>query len=131
MAKPRTKAGSEKHMASKFVGKWMCQFYDWEHDLIVPTPPFPLTIEQVSETVLKGSYPIREHPEHPPATLEGPLTNKGKAWAGYFKGILEGTFLFVIGDDGESFHGAWVLDKREGPPQPWWGCRREVAESND
>jgi hypothetical protein len=110
-------------MSSKFVGTWMCQFYTWDSDSIVPTPPFPLTIEQKSKAVLRGSYPIREHPEHPDATLEGPLTNDGSVWAGTFKGKLEGTFVFVLGKDGHDFHGAWVLDGREGPPQPWWGYR--------
>jgi hypothetical protein len=108
-------------MKSPFVGTWLCQFYTWDNDTIAPVPHFPLTIKQDKEGSLDGTYPLENHAD---AVMWGPLTNDGRVWVGTFKGILEGTFVFVLSDDSNSFHGAWVLDKREGPPQPWWGYKK-------
>jgi hypothetical protein len=107
---------------SHFVGTWTCQFYTWDTDTIAPVPPFPLTITQDSEDALDGTYPL---PHHADAVMYGPLTNEGRVWAGTFKGILEGTFLFILSDDKKTFYGAWVLGDQEGPPQPWWGTRQK------
>jgi hypothetical protein len=112
---PSTQAGS-----SSFVGTWTSEFYNWQENKILPPGKFPLTITQESPETLDGSFPLEGHHD---AKLWGHLSHGGRLWCGTFKGILEGTFVFILDDDEKSFHGAWVLDEREGPPQPWWGVK--------
>lgn len=106
--------------SSDFVGTWICQYYDWKENQILPPPKFPLTITQETEDTLDGTYPLPGHD----AKMWGYLSHGGRLWAGSFRGILQGTFVFILDDDKQSFHGAWVLDEAEGPPQPWWGVRQ-------
>lgn len=105
---------------SDFVGTWICQYYDWPENQILPPPKFPLTIMQETPDTLDGSYPLPGHD----AKMWGYISHEGRLWAGTFKGLLVGTFVFILDDNKQSFHGAWVLDAAEGPPQPWWGVRQ-------
>jgi hypothetical protein len=111
--------GEPKPAHSGFVGTWICQYYDWTENQILPPPKFPLTITQETEETLDGTYPLPGHD----AKMWGYLSHGGRLWAGTYKGIQQGTFVFILDDNGQSFHGAWVDDEAEGPPQPWWGTR--------
>ena len=106
---------------SDFVGTWICQYYDWTKNEILPPPSFPLTITQETVETLDGTYPLPGHD----AKMWGYLSLEGKLWAGTFKGIQEGTFVFILDNSKQSFHGAWVDDDADGPPQPWWGVRQQ------
>lgn len=106
---------------SDFVGTWICQYYDWTKNQILPPPSFPLTITQETAETLDGTYPL----PGPDAKMWGYLSHEGRLWAGSYKGIQEGTFVFIMDNSKQSFHGAWVDDEADGPPQPWWGTRQE------
>ena len=106
-------------MSSPFVGRWLCQFYTWDDNSIAPSPPFPLTITQETKDTLDGTYPLPGHD----AKMWGHVYHDGRTWVGTFRGLLQGTFVFILSADNKAFHGAWVLDESEGPPQPWWGYR--------
>lgn len=111
---------SQKQAAGlKFVGTWTSEFYDWKRNEILPPGRFPLIVTQESPETLDGSFPLPGHD----AKLWGHLSHEGRLWCGTFRGILQGTFVFILDQDEQSFHGAWVLDDAEGPPQPWWGVR--------
>jgi hypothetical protein len=105
-----------------FVGTWMCNFYRWSVDEIQPPgSPFPLTFEHESAYTLTGFFPTPDRSKN--AILKGTLSNNGRVWTGTFEGLEEGTIVFVLSEGGDAFYGAWVSDKKEGPPQPWWGAR--------
>jgi len=108
-------------MNAGFVGTWLCQYYDAGLGVVVPTPPFPMTITQECAHILNGSYPIPGGQ----ATLRGNLTNDGRVWSGTFKGLIGGTFAFVLSEKQDSFHGAWIQGGMGGPPQPEWGYRQK------
>jgi len=105
-----------------FVGTWMCKFYRWSASEIQPPgPPFPLTFEHESGNTLNGFFPTPEREKN--AILTGTLSHNRRVWTGTFEGLESGTMVFVLSEDGQTFYGAWVPDKKEGPPQPWWGTR--------
>jgi hypothetical protein len=145
---PPASAPNEAFRASaggpSFVGEWRCQFYNLLEkllpdgrillpaDTIIPPEPFPVTIYRTPQGRLEGYYP------NPPgigfAGLYGNTTNNGKVWNGVFfpanspPGLVSGQFLFVLADDGRTFHGAWTGKDADGvypagAPQPWWGTR--------
>jgi hypothetical protein len=113
-----------------FVGTWMCQFYRWSaREIQPPGPPFPLTFEHAPGehefgNTLSGFFPTPQREKN--AILKGTLSHERRVWTGTFEGLESGTVVFVLAEDGKSFHGAWVSDKKEGPPQPWWGTRYDV-----
>src|SRR5829696_1746048 len=74
---------------SGFIGTWICQYYDWTDNQILPPPKFPLTITQETAETLDGTYPLPGHD----AKMWGYLSHKGRLWSGTYKGIQQGTFV--------------------------------------
>ena len=128
-----------------FVGVWNCQFYNIVEDRladgtvqlpalsIIPPGGLTLTIKEIENGRILGDFYNPPAVEH--SLITGKLMNDGRVWYGVFmtaaepEGLVSGRCLFVLEEDGNTFHGAWTGqngpygDFPDGPPLPWWGHR--------
>lgn len=105
-----------------FIGTWSTQRYRSDQPDVLE--PIELTIAaDANPGDLDGAY-ARPGPD---ARLFGSVDATGRVWYATIdeQGStgLGGFARFVLSDDGQRLHGAWVSTATGHDPQPWFGTR--------
>jgi hypothetical protein len=103
---------------SPFVGSWQCVRYRAD---LPDLEPLVLAVTEDAVDTLDGLYHIAGHD----VTLNGSVVANGRLWTGTFNStdpVHQGTFAFLIAEDGNSFGGAWTSAAIPSPTA-WIGAR--------
>ena len=101
-----------------FAGEWMTHNYDLVNRGI--EGPVHMSVKAI-EHGFRGTWGQPKDPAR--SEMTGTVHCDGRVWEGTWVTLThKGSFLFVLGADEKTIHGAWCIGD-EGMPQPWWGIR--------
>lgn len=105
-----------------FIGTWSTQRYRSDQPEALESIELSITADAEPEH-LDGAY-ARPGPD---ARLFGSIDTTGRVWYAvvdeHGSTGLTGYVRFVLSDDGQRLHGAWVSTATGSDPQPWFGER--------